>query len=96
MARGDSAMKLPVGWSIKTVDDLFVFSNGNGFKSSDWSDTGLPIIRIQNLNGNNEFNFYAGEINKKWLVNPGQLLFAWAGTRGVSFGPKIWHGSQGY
>ncbi len=28
-------------------------------------------------------------------MNPGQLLFAWAGTKGVSFGPHIWNGPQG-
>ena len=26
---------------------------------------------------------------------PGDLLFAWAGTRGVSFGPTIWKGAKG-
>jgi len=88
-------MKIPDEWNKKNVDDLFIFTNGNGFKTSDWSNTGLPIIRIQNLNGSNEFNFYKGKIKEKWLVNPGQLLFAWAGTRGVSFGPKIWNGPQG-
>jgi type I restriction enzyme, S subunit len=88
-------MKMPEEWRKKTVGDLFVFTNGNGFKASDWSTKGLPIIRIQNLNGSNEYNFYNGEVNDKWLVNPGQLLFAWAGTKGVSFGPKIWNGPQG-
>ena len=88
-------MKFSGEWQKKTIDDLFSFTNGNGFKATDWSKEGLPIIRIQNLNGSNDFNYYNGEIKETWLVNPGQLLFAWAGTRGVSFGPHIWAGPQG-
>lgn len=88
-------MRLPSGWKEKSIDDLFVFTNGTGFKASDWSKEGLPIIRIQNLNGSNEFNYFSGEVQVKWIVEPGQLLFAWAGTKGVSFGPKIWKGPKG-
>ena len=86
---------IPEGWQRKTVGELCDFSNGNGFKPSDWSADGLPIIRIQNLNGEKSFNYYSGEVRGKWLVEPGQLLFAWAGTKGVSFGPKVWRGPLG-
>jgi type I restriction enzyme S subunit len=87
-------MQVPEGWSKSTIGNLCEFVNGNGFKPSDWSNEGLPIIRIQNLNGSKEFNYYSGKPLEKWLVEPGQLLFAWAGTKGVSFGPKIWNGPQ--
>lgn len=85
----------PEGWKEKTVGELCEFSNGNGFKPSDWSRHGLPIIRIQNLNGSTKFNYFAGMPDEKWIVMPGDLLFAWAGTRGVSFGPTIWKGEKG-
>lgn len=71
------------GWKRESIGDLCRFSNG------------LPIIRIQNLNGSTEFNYYNGEADPAWLVEPGTLLFAWAGTRGVSFGPKLWNGPRG-
>ncbi|MFG0544861.1 restriction endonuclease subunit S [Pseudomonas sp. YQ_6] len=86
---------VPEGWKRTTVGDLCDFINGNGFKSSEWSDKGLPIIRIQNLNGSAEFNYFSGQVNPRWLVNPGDILFAWAGTKGVSFGAKRWNGPQG-
>jgi len=86
---------VPEGWKRTTVGDLCNFINGNGFKSSEWSDKGLPIIRIQNLNGSAEFNYFSGQANPRWLVNPGDILFAWAGTKGVSFGAKRWTGPQG-
>lgn len=86
---------LPEGWKRTTVGELCNFINGNGFKSSEWSDKGLPIIRIQNLNGSTGFNYFSGQPNPRWLVNPGDILFAWAGTKGVSFGAKRWTGPQG-
>lgn len=86
---------VPKGWLHKTVGDICHFVNGNGFKSSEWDTKGLPIIRIQNLNGSEDFNYFNGEIKEKWLVNTGDILFAWAGTKGVSFGAKRWLGPQG-
>ncbi len=87
--------EIPEGWEVKPVDELCVLSNGNGFRPPDWSDKGLPIIRIQNLNGSKNFNYFDGTPLDKWLINPGDLLFAWAGVRGVSFGPTIWPGPLG-
>jgi len=87
--------EIPEGWDVKPVDELCVLSNGNGFRPPDWSDTGLPIIRIQNLNGSQNFNYFNGTPLDKWLIHPGDLLFAWAGVRGVSFGPTIWPGPLG-
>ncbi|MDQ2639401.1 MAG: restriction endonuclease subunit S [Pseudomonadota bacterium] len=86
---------LPEGWRMRTVADVCHFQNGTGFGPEDWDDHGLPIIRIQNLNGGDRFDYYSGTPEEKWIVRPGQLLFAWAGTRGVSFGPKVWRGPEG-
>jgi type I restriction enzyme S subunit len=69
--------------------------NGHGFGPEDWSDQGLPIIRIQNLNGGRKFDYFAGVPEDSWLVETGELLFSWAGTKGVSFGPFIWRGPRG-
>ncbi|MXZ83809.1 MAG: restriction endonuclease subunit S [Synechococcus sp. SB0666_bin_14] len=78
-----------------SIGDLCNFVSGNGFRPSDWRSSGLPIIRIQNLNGSRSFNYFAGQPKEKWIVNPGDLLFAWAGVKGVSFGPTIWSGPRG-
>jgi len=86
---------LPHGWKLTTIDEICSLENGNGFKPKDWDTKGLPIIRIQNLNGSKNFNYFSGKPEKRWLVEPGQILFAWAGVKGVSFGPKIWAGSTG-
>jgi len=82
-------------WQEKRLGDICELVNGRGFKPHEWKKEGLPIIRIQNLNGSDEFNHYSGEFDPKILVEPGQLLFAWSGSRGASFGPHIWEGPTG-
>lgn len=86
---------IPTGWERTTIADLCSFGSGTGFGPSNWSTDGWPIIRIQNLNGSTDFNYFAGEPDPAWIVEPGELLFAWAGVKGVSFGPTIWRGSRG-
>jgi type I restriction enzyme S subunit len=82
-------------WKEVRLGDVVSLTNGRGFKSEEWSEHGLPIIRIQNLNGEQAFNYYSGEYDDNILVQEGDLLFAWSGSRGTSFGPYVWHGGQG-
>jgi|HubBroStandDraft_4_1064222.scaffolds.fasta_scaffold00028_5 type I restriction enzyme S subunit len=64
--------------------------NGRAFKATEWSNKGLPIIRIQNLRDQTaSFNHYPDVVNEQHLVRRGDLLFAWSAT----FGPYIWTGS---
>ena len=86
---------VPKGWMLLQVSDICNLQNGNSFKTHEWDTKGLPIIRIQNLNGSGNYNYFSGVPQDKWLVEPGQLLFSWAGTKGVSFGPFIWNGPKG-
>lgn len=86
---------LPKAWIPMTVADVCDMRNGHGFGPEDWGTTGLPIIRIQNLNGGQKFDYFSGQPEERWLVEPGQMLFSWAGTKGVSFGPTIWRGTRG-
>jgi type I restriction enzyme S subunit len=85
---------IPKNWVSRELGDLADFVNGRGFKPHEWSDSGLPIIRIQNLNGSTEFNYFSGAYEPKIEVNSGELLFAWSGSRGTSFGPHFWHGGK--
>ena len=85
---------IPLAWEACTLGDLASFNNGNSFKASDWKQDGYPIIRIQN-NGGESFNYYQGPLSDSWHVLTGDLLFAWSGQRGVSFGARIWKGPEG-
>jgi type I restriction enzyme, S subunit len=86
---------IPEDWALRRIDAVSKLINGRGFKPYEWKQIGLPIIRIQNLNGSEDFNYYSGLYDKKLEVDVGQLLFAWSGSRGTSFGPFIWKGPFG-
>lgn len=80
------------GWVEAEVGSLCDLINGKAFKPSDWSSEGLPIVRIQNLNKPNaSYNHFGGEVEPKFLIDDGQLLFAWSGTPGTSFGAHVWN-----
>jgi type I restriction enzyme S subunit len=86
---------IPNDWDARKIGDVCRLINGRGFKPHEWQSSGLPIIRIQNLNGTEDFNHFSGSYDRKLEVPPGQLLFAWSGSRGTSFGPHIWSGPFG-
>lgn len=88
-------MTLRPNTSPCNIGDVCDFESGNGFRPQDWKTKGLPIIRIQNLNGSDSFNYFEGEPDPSWIVETNDLLFAWAGVKGVSFGPTIWNGPKG-
>lgn len=87
--------ELPVGWVEAPIGELCDLRNGRAFKPVEWADEGTPIVRIQNLNSPSaKFNYYQGEIDSKHLLKGGELLFAWSGTPGTSFGAHIWEGGD--
>jgi type I restriction enzyme S subunit len=86
---------IPEDWVVRPIGAVCKLINGRGFKPFEWQKTGLPIIRIQNLNGSDDFNYFTGSYDQKLEVKPGQLLFAWSGSRGTSFGPHMWQGPLG-
>jgi type I restriction enzyme S subunit len=83
--------ELPPGWVRAPIGALCQLINGRAFKPTDWKPEGLPIIRIQNLNNEDApFNRYPGPVEERHLVSDGELLFAWSGTPGTSFGAHVW------
>ena len=85
--------KLPEGWTILKVGNVAEYINGRAFKSEEWEQTGLPIIRIQNLNDPNAYyNRTKNEYEEKYLIKKGDLLFAWA----ASLGTYIWKGEDAW
>ena len=85
--------KLPEGWTILKVGNVAEYINGRAFKPEEWEQTGLPIIRIQNLNDPNAYyNRTKNEYEEKYLIKKGDLLFAWA----ASLGTYIWKGEDAW
>lgn len=76
-----------------TLGDIAQYINGRAFKPTEWEDTGLPIIRIQNLTNTNQgCKRTTQKYESKYLINDGDLLFAWS----ASLGAHIWHGESGW
>ena len=83
-------------WSVRTIGDMFQLINGCAFKPEDWKPSGTPIIRIQNLNDSSaEFNYSQAPVLGRNRIESGDLLFAWSGTLGSSFGARVWNGPSG-
>lgn len=73
------------------LGDVATYINGYAFKPEDWSQTGVPIIRIQDLTGNSyQANRYNGEYEQKYEVNDGDVLISWSASLGV----YVWHGEK--
>jgi type I restriction enzyme S subunit len=83
--------EIPEHWEVLPLKYLTRFYNGFAFKPADWGSAGTPIIRIENLNGGEVFNFTTrDDIPARLRVRLGDLLFAWSGNRGTSFGAFVW------
>lgn len=73
------------------LGEVATYINGYAFKPQDWSDEGIPIIRIQDLTGNSyRANRYNGEYASKYEVNDGDVLISWSASLGV----YVWHGEK--
>lgn len=72
-----------VGEKVR-LGDVATYVNGYAFKPSDYSDSGLPIVRIQNLTGNAyRTNRYEGTLPEKFAIQDGDILISWSASLGV-------------
>jgi len=66
---------------IKKFNDICSFVSGNAWKAAEFADEGIPIIRINNMNANdNDFVYWQGDYDKRYLINKGDLLVSLSGT----------------
>ena len=79
-------------WVNKPLGSLATYINGHAFKPQDWKQTGLPIIRIENLNNPKAvYNYFQGEIDNKYIVEKGNILVSWS----ASLDAYIWQSDVG-
>ena len=72
------------GWEIKKLGEVATYVNGYAFKPEHWGETGVPIIRIQNLNNlNADFNYCESDIPQKFVIEDGDILISWSASLGV-------------
>lgn len=87
----DGPYSVPESWRWVRLGTAMNLVNGRAFKPADWSRTGVPIIRIQNLNNETApFNYCSFDVPAKFYVDNEDLLLSWSGTPGTSFGAFVW------
>ena len=63
------------------LGDVGRFINGRAFKPTEWGESGLPIVRIQNLtNPDAPFNRFNGPANADNLIDTGDIVVSWSAT----------------
>lgn len=85
---------IPTGWKVEAFADLASFLNGFAFKPAHHRAVGLPVIKIKELkNGVTAATPRCDEsqIDPKFIVEPGDLLFSWSADLGI----YLWNGERG-
>ncbi len=72
---------IPASWEVVRLGDVGRFVNGRAFKPSDWGESGLPIVRIQNLTSRDApFNHYEGTVDPDNLIDTGDIVVSWSAS----------------
>lgn len=75
------------------LGDVATYINGYAFKPRDYSQSGLRIIRIQDLTGNvYQANRFDGILPDKYRIHDDDVLISWSASLGV----YRWHGDDAY
>ncbi len=80
--------QLPKGWVESRLGDVLELVNGRAYKKHEMLEDSdalnvVPILRIQNLNGGNNWFYSDLDLPENKYCYKGDLLFAWSAT----FGP---------
>ncbi len=78
---------IPAGWEVGKIGDLFESQAGFAFKSSEWTDSGYPVLTIKNIQGDGSITFtdlsFIKDFNdklRKYAANNGNMIFAMSGN----------------
>jgi type I restriction enzyme S subunit len=92
--------EVPAGWKIKDIYSCAEYINGEAFRNGDFSlyHSGLPIIKIVELkNGiTSQTEFTNRDVDSKYKINNGDILFSWSGSPDTSIDTFIWTGGSGW
>lgn len=82
---------IPENWEVVKLFRYAQLINGRAYSLHEWENSGVPVIRLQNLTGNSENYYYSNiKLPEKNYCDYGDLLFMWSAT----FGPIIWRKSR--
>lgn len=90
--------RFPANWTRRPLYDLAAWVNGLAFRKIQFSESGLPVIKIAEIKGgiSGQTKFTEQTFDNSVLVRPGDLLFSWSGQPETSIDAYWWHGPQGW
>ncbi len=73
------------GWKVVKLGDVIRLKNGYAFKSQDYAEGGIPLIRISDINDNNvtteaSVRIPQEKVNPDFFIEQGDLLIAMSGA----------------
>src|SRR5208282_3943375 len=85
-------IQMPLNWNKTTLWELAKYVNGRAFKPTDFSETGLQVIKITELKHgiSKDTALYDGKYEEKHLLQRDDLLFAWSGNPETSLDVFWW------
>lgn len=80
-------VEMPKGWKQTTLSEICEMQNGYAFKSSEWTDTGIPVIKIGSIQSKIltvEGNGFVSEDNlslrSNFVLNGGDIVIGLTGA----------------
>ena len=95
---------IPKGWSDSNLSDFSFVKGGYAFKSKDFTNEGLPVIKIKNINDDRTVNVYdvqyipegIAKKSKEFFLETGDLIMAMTGATVGKFGLLVAGNAQSY
>ncbi len=87
---------IPKGWEVKSLDEIADFLNGlamQKFRPKEDDKDYLPVLKIKELKQgttSNDSDRCSCNIDSKYIINDGDIIFAWSGSLDV----RIWCGGK--
>ena len=76
--------EIPESWCCCKLSDVCNFESGYAFSSDDYKDKGTPLVRISNIQDGlvslDNCVYIEGDIDKRFIINNGDLLIAMSGA----------------
>ena len=80
----ESLLDLPRGWSWCKLYDVCIFESGFAFKSDSYKKSGVPLVRISNIQDNaivlDECVYIQERVDSRYHIQKGDLLIALSGA----------------
>jgi len=81
---------IPEDWSLTSLKEVCILHNGRAYSLHEWERSGVPVIRLQNLTGGDDYYYSTLALAENKYCDFGDLLYMWSAT----FGPHIWLGGR--